>query len=106
MQGMVLGTQTVQSLHCAGCLVGLCRGFPPSSLNFPFIRERKGFLPPEGVLPGWLAGEGSVLQEGKRAQCSSCMEQAEGRFGAAWGGRSCGEGFTTLVSVFEAAIDL
>lgn len=88
MLGMVLGTQALQSPRCAGCLVGLCRGFPPSSFNFPLVRERKGFLPPENILPGWLEGEGSMLQEGNQAQCSSCMEQAEGRFGAAWGGCS------------------
>lgn len=88
MLGMVLGTQAVQSPRCVGCLVGLCRGFPPFQPQFSIYQGKKGLFATRR-----LAGEGSVLQEGKRAQCSSCTEQAEGRFGAAWGGRShsCGE---------------
>lgn len=77
MPGVALGTQAARSPRCAGCLVGLCRSFTPSSLASSLVRERKGFLSPEGVLPECLAGEGSVLQEGKRALCT---DQAQGRW--------------------------
>lgn len=104
MLGMVLGTQAVQSPRCVGCLVGLCRGFPPSSLNFPFIKERNGFLPPEG-----LQVRAACCRRGSGRSAAAARSRLRGDLvlpGVGAATAAVRKGFATLVFVFEAAIDL